>query len=312
MSGYIVGSSGATASSVVGSISPTRDNRLLQITGANGDTLTLTDRPGGYSVKWGVRGLGMPPVDVQLEEGAGPGARFRQVRPLRRVIDMVVKVEGSTWQERRDRQNRLANLLDNTYGPSLIEVLQPDGTAQQSECYYGGGAEGEGGAGRDTSLQVRWPITLICPEPYWRDRDPVIRSWRASGPVAAFPLRPGLFRLSDSQIIGANVVIINPGDVEAYPLWTVRGPGGPVTIRNSTTAKEFTLNVDLAVNEWVQVDTDRKTATDNGNLNVWPLFDPNPQLWTLRPGENAVELLVTGATSASLVELSFRPRRKTV
>lgn len=293
---------------------PTRTagHRLLRLTGPNGDQILLTDRANGFSVKENVRGLGIPPVDVQMDEGVGPGSRFRRVRPLRRAIDLVVKVEGRTWEERAARQIRLSNLLDNTYGPSILEVLQPDGRSSQITCFYGGGAEGEGGPGVGSSLMVKWPITLVCPDPYFMDSLPVVTTWTASAPTAAFPLRPGLFRLSGSQIIGSGARITNPGDVDAYPVWTVHGPASGFTIRNVSTSKEFTLTTTINAGEYVKVDTNEKTAVDETGANQWQYFAENPQLFTLRPGQNVIDLILSGATSASIVELVFRARRKTV
>lgn len=285
---------------------------MLRLTGANGDQILLTDRVNGFSVKENVRGLGMPPVDVQMDEGVGPGSRFRRVRPERRAIDLIVKVEGRTWEERAEKQIRLSNLLDNTYGPSILEVLQPDGRASQITCFYAGGAEGEGGPGLGTSLMVKWPITLICPDPYFMDTLPVTQTWRTGTPAAAFPLRPGLFRLSGSQIIGSGARINNPGDVDAYPTWTIHGPATQVTVRNVSTDKEFTVNTTLPLGQYVRVDTNEKTSVNSSGANMWQYFASNPQLFTLRPGDNVIDLLLNGASSASIVELVFRSRRKTV
>jgi hypothetical protein len=116
--------------------------------------------------------------------------------------------------------------------------------------------------------------------------------------------------LGASQVLGT-VSITNPGNADTYPVWTITGPGGPATITNITYGESFSVTGTLGT-DVITVDT-RPGQTDMRNqlsAPQWSRLGAGKQLWALRPGAQEVGLVVTGATSATSVVMTFRPRYK--
>src|SRR4051794_23078584 len=65
----------------------------------------------GMEVKAGVTGLGLPPVTLQFDEGAGDGATFRGRRVLQRSIDLSFQIYGPTRASVKADLDRLATVL---------------------------------------------------------------------------------------------------------------------------------------------------------------------------------------------------------
>ena len=107
------------------------------------------------------------------------------------------------------------------------------------------------------------------------------------------------------------VTVTNTGDVEAYPIWEVTGPGTP-TLANLTTGRSFGLATPLTAGETVTVDTrpTRQSVVDSAGRNRWPdLVTTSPrQLWPLAAGRNALDLRLAGAGPTSTVILTYMRR----
>jgi hypothetical protein len=106
--------------------------------------------------------------------------------------------------------------------------------------------------------------------------------------------------------------VTNAGDVEAWPVWTITGPGSGIVLRNLTTGQSMDFGVGaLAAGNTVVVDTrpGAKTAVANGSINVFPFLSAASVLWSLQRGANAVRLEMSGAIAgASGLSLAYRPR----
>lgn len=98
--------------------------------------------------------------------------------------------------------------------------------------------------------------------------------------------------------------VVNEGNIEASPVFTIRGPGTNFVVQNTTTGQQFTVNLTLLTNETVVIDTMRRTAFQ-GNQNVFGSFSGS---WmTLIPGENRIKFNASGGTTANTrLTISFR------
>jgi phage-related protein len=116
--------------------------------------------------------------------------------------------------------------------------------------------------------------------------------------------------LAPATLLGENTVV-NSGDADAYPVWTIHGPGQP-TITNQTTGRSFGLNVTLSSDEVVVVDTRPtfQSAIDQDNNDRWnDLLKSSPRdLWSLAPGTNDLSLSLTGSDAESKIVLSYTRR----
>jgi hypothetical protein len=103
--------------------------------------------------------------------------------------------------------------------------------------------------------------------------------------------------------------IDNPGEVDAWPVWTITGPATVITATNVSTGQSFVLTKTLAAGELVTITTQRPTVRGPlGENLVNALNWPSCYLWPLIPGTNQVNFAVAGASTGTAIELSFYPR----
>lgn len=283
--------------------------KQLVLTSGTGDVLRLTDAANGYRVRPGVRGLGMPPTDVQRLVGAGDGSRWQRTRRQERVIDLPVQVEAYDTTTFAARMARLVTALDDRYGAPTLTVQRPDGTARSIPVRYAGGAEWEDGRGTGGPLVQLMPLTFLALDPFFRDAVPVML---ALGTVAGIPFIPfGAPLTTSASRVTGELELVNPGDADAYGLWTLTGPGGPWVVKSLTDDIGFEFRGKLQPGEVVVIDTDGKTVTAPDGTNRYAELGPAPKLWPIPPGRSRAQVAVEESTGATNVTLSFRPRWKT-
>lgn len=150
-------------------------------------------------------------------------------------------------------------------------------------------------------------IPLEAAQPYWTGT-PVVRGpWSAPAPMPFFDAAGSPpFHISEATSFG-NAAVDNPGDVDAYPVWTVQGPLTSVRLGVESLVIEVPFQV--AAGETLTVDTDPRnvTATLNG-LDVTPALGFQP-FAAIPAGERVpVQVSATGAGSVTctLTPLYFR------
>lgn len=283
-----------------------------------GTVWPMTDTSlGFYALADGVSGLGAAPVSLTTDPLPRGGVRLRHVQPQARTIVWPVHVSGTTHQEFIDLWRALAKAFTDTlrYGPGVLHIARPDGRQRQIKVRYQDGWDGLGRAGTGISWDNA-VITLLAEDPYYYDPVPQ-EIHRQTDTVANF-LNP-YPSVSSSQVLGATTVT-NPGDVAAWPVWTITGPATLVTITNDDTGESFTLDPNAAAighgnllaGEYVTVATDPPSVRYSDGSNwVGSLNWPAASLWSLAPGDNALTFELDGAGVDSAVDLSFYPRYET-
>jgi hypothetical protein len=153
---------------------------------------------------------------------------------------------------------------------------------------------------------TRAEVELEASDPWWYDASDTALDFTLGTPATFFPLFP--LRLSASEVF-ADATVNNDGDVDAWPVWSVTGPGAGLVLRNLTTGKMLSLNRTLSAGEIVTIDTRPrlKTVTLQDGSNLFSLLSGS--LWPLAVDVNAIRVEFTGATSASVVSLRYRRRR---
>lgn len=257
-------------------------------TGPDGSVWGLSDPSTGvFLVRDGIVGLHLPPVERHVSESPGSyGSRFRGSRVQARPIEWLVHVYSDTdsveWME-RDRAFWGSFSFNE---PGTWEVQAPNGKARRIRCRLdsdGGYSFGHDPAGKGWAT---YPVNLIADEPFWRG-DPVSREWPGNPDEGLLfnELDGGAppFFISNSTSAGG-AVMMNPGDVEAWPVWTVTGPAAGVTV----TVDGGTVGLpDLSAGQTLVVNTDPRVATAivNGTTDksaqATP-WDPRP----IPPGES--------------------------
>lgn len=287
----------------------------IVLTTADGTGYNLTD-PNRLLATLGRRGFDSVQYDVFADESPMvDGEIFRGARATPRDLIVPIYLRADTRAEFLTEKRELLAKLAPTRGLATLEVAEEDGSRRRISCYFTGrGAEGDGGRDRAGRNWVRYNLELRCPEPYWRGDPLHVEFVPPNSSALFFPLLP--LRVQSAQTFGT-AEFVNPGDVFAYPIWTIHGPtAGTVSLKRTTpgmTERTLTLNLSLALGHYVVVDTrpDRLAIVDNLGVNRWPALADGSNLWRINPGSNRVEVVVTGSGSGSKVVLDAEPRFET-
>ena len=155
---------------------------------------------------------------------------------------------------------------------------------------------------------ARYGVTLVAEQPYW-EGDPVTRAWKVGTPVSFFGSGPGgpPFTISPGSTL-SKATIDNPGDIDAWPVWTIYGPTNSVTV--GVNGRTVLVPFPVADGGLLTIDTrpSAQTAID-GNGGEW-----TSQLGSFNfapvPAGKAVSLSLamsgSGLVQASLTPLFLR------
>lgn len=266
----------------------------------------------GYFTVPGIAGWGARPYEYVVDAVPRGGDMLRAIRGQSAKLTWPLHIWGDTHQQfvQRYRGIKAAFLRTAWRGqPGVLRVERPDGTAREVECFYEDGFGG-GGAGVDAAtedwLSANPVLTLVAMDGFWRATQPVVVT-RSYAPGGSF-LQPFL-QVSLSQVLG-DTVVVNPGDVAAWPTWVITGPMTGITATNVTTGLVFQLSYTLLAGQQITITTDRPTVRGpagqvlTGALN-WP---SQAYLWPLQDGPNEVTLNISGASAGTGVQLTFHPR----
>lgn len=271
---------------------------------------------GWFTLSEGVSGLGSAAIAITTDTKPRGGVRVRHIQPGPRTILWPLYVYGATHTEFIARWRALETAITMTTerGPGQLEIARPDGSARRVDAYYTDGFEPTLKQGyyitSDTCV-----ITLTCEDPYWRDAVPQHTHREFAAGVDFQSPYPSV---SSSQVLG-DTTLFNPGQVDAWPAWTMTGPALILTATRQDTGDTFSLDPnaaaighgDLAAGEYVTVQTDppRVRFMDGSNW-TGALNWPGAVLWPLPPGQTDVSFDLDGAASGSAVDLTFYPRYK--
>lgn len=234
----------------------------------------------------------------------GEDVRFVRAKPAR--IIWPLHIYGDTYLQFRERYRQIKRAFTMTLHrrqAGILRVARQDGTeAREIDAFYEEGFSGEAG---ENWLFANPALTLFCPDGYWRDVDPVttVHSYVPGVDyLAPFP------QVSESLTLG-ETALNNPGDVDAWPTWTITGPISAVAATNITTGYEFALTYGLAAGEQITITTKQPMVRGPAGQNLASSLNwPTAYLWPLAPGDNDVVFNVSGGDVGTSVELTFHPR----
>lgn len=305
---------------------------VVQLEGVDGKVYTLTSEsfsgPAVYLYTT-PKGLDAPKFDVVVDEyPAIDGGFHRFSRAPVREIFLPLKVVGSTRAQMLQMKRSLIKSLNPKKGPVTIQVVEYDdsgvaGTPRVLSCYYVNGMEG--GEGDDGYLSwSTYGVVLRATNPYFRYRNRMFANFLDTVTVPFLdPETPflsldgetpgGGLRLSKNPEWVNDVIINNPGDVEAQPRWEIRGPlSAPISLvklnDEGVPVEELRLSqpVQLAEDQVLVIETEpggqfirRYLAQETGfeydpldGESFWWVHDITSPMWALDPGENRVGIRV--------------------
>lgn len=273
-------------------------SETLVFTAPDGNTLDIRS-----DTTWvrGVDGRFSPPVQIIADAVPNmAGSRFRSARDLDRILNIPWAVTESDRAALRAFLVQSASTMDPTQGLGTLTLTNEAGASYDLECVLQDGF-GAGDADGSPNLQ-RLVLQFRAPDPYWYDASPVATTYELGGEEGSiFPFPPLI--LSSSTVF-SNPTITNNGTIEAWPIWTITGPGSDLILRNNTTDKTLTLPHVLTAGEYLEIDTrrDHKTVTVDG---VSVFDELTGALWSLAKGENSVSIELNSATEDTVVALQY-------
>lgn len=281
----------------------------------NGDVISLENIvPKGFFKRKGATGLSaVAPTVVSMREGAGPGARWRATRRASRTIDMPITMVRENADLLESDMRRLVRLMSDTLAVPRIVATYPNGERFSTEFHYQAGAEVQDGVDTNGRSWADWLVTLICPDPYWTAEDPVPYVLRAAnvgrGLIKATSFTK--FKMSSSQAIG-KFELENLGDVEAFPVWTINGPGDEFSATRDSDGALLKYAAPIALGETLTINTRTKTVVNQTGANKYGNLAVSPKLFSVQPGYTTITVMLSNATADSIVSMFFLPRREFV
>lgn len=274
--------------------------------GWDGSIWDVTDgRNGVFLMPEGIEGMGMPDiVNYTFNSPVVHGVEWEGWRATGRDVHWVIGIFEDTTEEFIQAKTDFWRLFRP--GKTMRwEIILPNGQTFNLTVRF---------KSDDTSIYARDPvklgwaiygITCFAEQPFW-EGDPVRVSFQTKTESDFFggSYGPDFFISSSSDITTAT--LNNPGDVETYARWEIRGPFTSATVG----LDGFTATVTGGgVGDVFIIDTDptELTATKNGVDIMASLgsFDFAP----IPPGEDVVLSLAmngTGDITASFTPLYLR------
>jgi hypothetical protein len=291
----------------------------------------------------GPAGWGANLIELVTDPLPRGGEQVRFVRAKSRRIQWPLYIGShESHLEFVARYRQLLRAITRTstkQAPGWLRIKRQDGRYRQIACYYEQGLEGESGENHRFAKPV---VTFYCPDGYWSGDRP-INAFRqfattTSGgggggtgtPTTANFFAP-FFNVASSKIVsgggsdtgggdtgggtGSGTNINNPGDVAAWPVWTIKGPMTYMIAENRTVGTRFALRYNLLAEQTITITTNRPSVRGPGAANLtgkidW--FDPaGCELWPLADGDNEIAFRVDGADAGTRVDLNFTPRDET-
>jgi hypothetical protein len=240
----------------------------------------------------------MPPVKFDADGVPGqPGEVFREVehgpREFGVVFDLVASGESNTRTAIRD----MVKKLNPKRGPGTFRVTSPVGDQRQIVCRYAGGAGLVEKVGEHSGPDwQQFPVTFLAHDPYWYDVSPIEQTFTITAASPNFfPIPP--IHLAASEL-AVDSSVDNTGDVTAWPVWTITGPGSGIKLTNQTTGR-FTWfpSLVLAAGQTLVIDTRPgvKSTIVDGVTNVYSGLSVDSSLWSYVTGVNGIRLEMSGA-----------------
>lgn len=268
--------------------------------------LSNTSEDVGWFTTFAIAGWGARPYDFTLDPLPRGGDSVRHIRAESARVIWPLYIYGDThmqWLARYRALKRAFLMTVHRQQAGVLRVARPDGSAREIDVYYEDGFGGKAGEEWVNSSPV---LTLLAPDGYWRDIEALTVENTHIGTTVPY-LNP-FPTVSSSQVLG-ETQIENPGEVAAWPDWTITGPMTSVIATNNTTGHSFTLTHTLTSGQQITITTLQPAVRGPGDINlVGALNWPEAYLWPLAPGVNDIEYLVAGASTGTKIALTFHAR----
>lgn len=254
----------------------------------------------------GTSGFGSPaPEHWWRTSPSLAGSSWQGSRVPHREVVLPVHIAADSALGWRDVDAAFFSALGDGTQECTWVVATPDAKLRTLPLRFSGGGDVEYERDPMLILGAAYALTFTAGDPYWRG-EPVSETFGDEAAQPFFATSGGVVTLSSSRAI-ATATVTNPGDVDAWPKWTVTGPVTAFTVGVGTTTVNYTGTV--AAGQVVVVDTDpRKRTIKRGTTDAW-LQVTQADFVAIPPGRDVqLSMSVTGATYATSVAVEFVPR----
>lgn len=271
----------------------------------NGETLTLGRGPEDSVLHlYGSTGLGLAPVSVASSPRlSGDGSIVRGVRYDARELFVPLMLEAASTGELSAVRRNLTALLAPHLGEVEVRVQDPaTGTDRMIRGLLKDGLEGDFGSGYYGSWQTLGLI-FECHDPWWLGPEQVteLRINPGSKPFISTSATFFPVMLAQSTVQGRFQVDIQ-GAGPVLPVWEVVGPGEDLVISNGRARIE--VGGAFAAGSPVVLDA----ASGRITPDRWADVSLRSRLFALEPGSQTITVTLVGATTDTLVRLTYRER----
>jgi len=288
------------------------DTLALTWTGWNGDVWQIQGDPRSLARLEvdGRVGFGMPPITHYFTRSATTdGAQWQGYRVDERPFEMPLFVTGATPTLAREEQSRfMSTLRPDKRG--VLTVADPVGNRRHLQLRYFAGADEEI---RQSTYGLYWyshRLRMIAEEPYYYG-DTTLKEFAPDASVNFYgggvgTLGPPFYIGSSSTTDSA--VLTNPGDVDAWPVWTVHGPF--TSFVGGVGGALINLPIAKGAGEWIKIDTtpSRQTIVDHTGANMWPNAGAVEFASIPAASTTVLTLTLAGTGVGTKVEVEFTPQ----
>lgn len=270
----------------------------LRVENDKGDTLELTNNP-SYNV-YKIEGLNPPQANVNSSVNATrDGSKINSVRLGDRNIVIYTTIEGEV-EANRIKLYKYFPLKKTVklYFSNDSRKVYIEGTVEIIECDL------------FSSKQVA-QISLICPQPYFKDVDNLVTSFGDVSKLFAFPFSMPKTGVEISAITtNVRKAIVNTGDVESGIIIKLFATGTVVNpiIYDVLKRTQLKLNFTMLSGDTVVINTNQGEKTielirSGLNQNILGYMTPSSSWFTLESGDNV--FTYDAESGGSSIQLTF-------
>lgn len=260
----------------------------------------VPDPPYVYLTSSGFGGGG---CDVQTAKGPYQhGATFLAAMLVPRSLSLTFAIVAQNTEDLYQRRRTVAAAFSPVAGEGRLVWVQGEHSFSL-RCVVGSASPAFiSGQGSGPTWQTV-TVDLTASDPCWFEGEHS-RHLQGVGGGLVFPAAfPAHF-----AFVSPSVTIDNPGDVESPVRIRVTGPCTNPTITNTTTGEQIGLTLDLAADEWVEIETTFGAASCrlNDGTSAMGAVVPGSAFWQMRPGANVLVYSDAGGDASTLIQYSPR------
>lgn len=255
----------------------------LKIENQNGEVLDFSNNK-NYDILE-IQGLNPPPSALNFTTMANfDGSAYNSGRVDNRNIVLTIKIHGPAEENRINLYKYLPlKQLIRLYYTNGLRDVYIDGYIETNEIGL-------------FSMNETAQISIICPNPYWRDVTPLEITFSTVTSGFEFPFAIEEEGIEFGIISGTGTQIVENGDIETGLIIEFTAVANQVLnpkFYNRTTQETMTIDYDMLAEDVIRINTNRGsksvTLIRNGvKLNIINKFAAGSDWVTLAPGQNII------------------------